>query len=471
MTEPNAPDPRLSVRITAPDRATAFDIVRRYPFDYGCRPTALPTDDGVAVPALLSPAEIETLRNNGIDVDVRFDIRDRDEGTAPIGDGDRFDGGRRPPQGVGTAPDGSTDPGPILNVDEIGSAIDGLVNEYGIPTFTLPNGTAEGRPSTGGQVGDVDPSRYHVYFTAGVHARERGGPDALLYFIADLLHANKFGTGITYGARTFTNADVHKALNTGIVFFPLVNPDGVAWDQRTGSLWRKNRNPAGAIPGDEGSIGVDINRNYDFLWDYRTHFDPSVTGNSALASDDPRAETFHGAAPLSEPETRNATWVFDQFPKLNWYMDIHSAVGDILYNWGDDDDQVGDEAMRFFDPRWDGARGVLTADDYREWLPEADLGRIRLVARRTAAAMAAVGGRTFRPIPAADLYATSGASDDYAYSRTWIDPQLSKVHGFTMEFGYPTNFYPTLTEYHQNLADVGAGLMEFCLCAADNPVT
>ena len=43
-----------------------------------------------------------------------------------------------------------------MNVDEIGSAIDGLVNEFGLPTITLPNGTAEGAPSTGGQVGDVD---------------------------------------------------------------------------------------------------------------------------------------------------------------------------------------------------------------------------------------------------------------------------------------------------------------------------
>ena len=277
------------------------------------------------MPALLSAADLDTLRAAGIEVDVRFDVRDRREGVAPIGTGDRFEGGRRPPQGVGTHPEDGADPGSILNVDEIGSAIDGLVNEYGIPTFTSPNGTAEGRPSAGGHIGSVDPDRYRVFFTAGVHARERGGPDALIYFIADLLHADKFGTGITYGARSYGNADVHKALNTGIVFFPLVNPDGVAWDQRTDSLWRKNRNPASAIPGSASSIGVDINRNYDFLWDYRTHFHPSITGNTSLASDDPRAETFHGTAPFSEPETRNVKWVFDQFPRLNWYMDIHSC--------------------------------------------------------------------------------------------------------------------------------------------------
>ena len=40
-----------------------------------------------------------------------------------------------------------------MNVDEIGSAIDGLVNEFGLPTITLPNGTAEGYAVTGGQIG------------------------------------------------------------------------------------------------------------------------------------------------------------------------------------------------------------------------------------------------------------------------------------------------------------------------------
>ena len=51
-----------------------------------------------------------------------------------------------------------------------------------------------------------------------MHARERGGPDNLIYFIADLLFAQKHATGLTYGAKSYSNADVIKALNTGIVF-------------------------------------------------------------------------------------------------------------------------------------------------------------------------------------------------------------------------------------------------------------
>lgn len=32
---------------------------------------------------------------------------------------------------------------------------------------------------------------------------------------------------------------------------------------------------------------------------------------------------------------------------------------------------------------------------------------------------------------------------------------------------YDTNFYPTLAEFQENILDTGAGLMEFCLAAAD----
>jgi murein tripeptide amidase MpaA len=403
-----------------------------------------------------------------LDVRELFDqLSDERAGKATIGKGDRFKGGRVPPQGVGSRNVHDADLGGIMNVDEINSAIEGLVNEYGIPTFDVPNATAEGSPGKGGMAGPARREDYHVYFTAGVHARERGGPDNLIYFIADLLFAQKHSTGLTYGSRTFSNADVLKALNTGIVFFPLVNPDGVRYDQRTDSLWRKNRNPADAAPGNDATIGVDINRNYDFLWDFRRHFHPSAAASSNLASDKPVDDTYHGRHAFSEPESRNVAWVFDQFPRLRWYMDIHSAAGDMLFSWGDDNNQVNDPAMQFSNPAWDGKRGILGDTAYREWIEEGDYGRVSNASRRVARAMQAVGGRSYQPMQSVGLFPTSGASDDYAYSRHRTDARRNKVYGFTMEFGYPTNFYVTPAEYHDNLKDTGAGFMEFCLAASD----
>ncbi|MCI4060391.1 carboxypeptidase, partial [Bacillus cereus] len=55
--------------------------------------------------------------------------------------------------------------------------------------------------------------------------------------------------------------------------------------------WRKNRNPNHTNGGNY--LGVDINRNFDFLW------------NSGIGtSDNPAVIIYKGTAPFSEPETR-----------------------------------------------------------------------------------------------------------------------------------------------------------------------
>lgn len=460
----------LTVAIYAEGLDALREIVRNNPLDYGCRPHAISDPTGsYYTTALVSQAELERLRAKDLDVRELFDQTSPERtAAATVGTGDRFQGGQVPPQGVGSRPEGEGEGvGPIMNVDEINSAMQGLVNEYGIPTFDVPNPASGGSGGKAGTTGPIDPNAYHVYFTAGVHARERGGPDSLIYFIADLLYAQKHSTGLTYGSKSYSNADVIKALNTGIVFFPLVNPDGVRYDQATDSLWRKNRNPANATPGIDASIGVDINRNYDFLWDFRRHFHPVTASGTNLASDNPAIETYHGPVAFSEAETRNVAWVFDIFPRISWYMDIHSAFGVILFNWGSDENQVQDPSVNFLNPAWDGQRGVPPNTPYREWINEGDLGKISHAGNRVARAMVTVGGRTYGSQQAVGLYATSGASDDYAYGRYRADATRNKVHGFTMEFSYPGNFYPTLAEYHLNLKDTGAGLLEFCLAAAD----
>ncbi|KAH0542518.1 hypothetical protein FGG08_003114 [Glutinoglossum americanum] len=461
---------RLAVSIHAGSIEELREIVRTRPYDFGCRPRATSTaEGGHALAALLTQKQYDELKKDDTRVDILSDgVSDDRSAQETIGSGDRFHGGQRAPRGLGSRPDGvNHDLGGIMNVGEINSAIKGLAREYHISTFCVPNKTYEGSSGLGGLVGGSCNDEYHVYFTAGVHARERGGPDNLIYFIADLLYAQKHGTGLTYGARSFSNADVLRVLSTGIVFLPLVNPDGVRFDQQTDSLWRKNRNPASAIPGDDFSIGVDINRNYNFLWDFRLHFDPSIANSISLASEDPSDETFHGTTAFSEPETRNVAWVFDTYPRIRWYVDIHSAAGDMLYSWGDDDDQGADPTQNFLNPSWDGKRGVLGVNDYKEWITQTDLGNIQTAASRVTSAMVSVGGRSYTPEQAVGLYATSGSSEDYAFSRFQVNPSLNKVYGFTMEFGHPTNFYPTKIEFQQNVIDTAAGFMEFCLAAAD----
>ncbi|KAF1936518.1 Zn-dependent exopeptidase [Clathrospora elynae] len=453
----------LPVHFKAPTAQHFLDIVRNDTYDFGCRPNAKATDDGkFTLHALLTEDQIAYLSKeyeNVADITIhRLDITKR-AATAPIGTGDRFQAGAVTPSGLGTKASGSTISS-IMNVKEIGSAVQGLVSAYGVGTVTLPYKTFNGATQTAAYVGaGTDKSQYRLYFSAGMHARERGGPDQIIYWVSDLLAASKAGTGLTYGKKTYTNAQVKSVLAAGIVFFPLVNPDGVTYDQSSGSLWRKNRNTKSGSSG--SSIGVDINRNFDFLWNFRKYFDPS----EAPASTSPSSETFYGSAAASESETKNHVSVYDSFPKIRWFMDIHSATGDILYNWGDDELQSTSTTMNFLNAAYDGKRGALGDTAYKEYMPAADATNIKSVAAKTATAMKAVGGRSYTSMQSVGLYATSGASDDYAFSRYWAKPGANKVHGFTMEFGYSTNFYPTLSEFNQNILDTNAGFMDWSLAA------
>lgn len=219
-------------------------------------------------------------------------VRRQSSGTGiPIGTGDRYSSGTIAPRGLGTQSITLTT---LLNINEISSGLKGLASVYGISTFTTPYTTYNGATISGGKVGGNGTcnNAYHVYLNAAIHARERGGSDGLLYFIGDILYANKNNIGLKYGSKSYTSAQVKTALSSGIVFVPLSNPDGVAYDQSSNSCWRKNRNPKSST-GSAASIGVDLNRNFDFLWDFTTKFASSV--RSSVASISPAAETYHGA--------------------------------------------------------------------------------------------------------------------------------------------------------------------------------
>ncbi|KAF1912222.1 hypothetical protein BDU57DRAFT_522367 [Ampelomyces quisqualis] len=451
----------LPVHFKAPTAAHFIDIVRNDTFDFGCRPIAHPTDDGhFTLHALLTEEQIAHVSKEYEwmpEMSIHRQDLSKRAATAPIGTGNRFT--TNAPVGLGTQASGATIAS-IMNVNEINSAIQALVKTYGVSTITLPNRTFNGATQVAAFVGaGTDKSAYHLYLSAGMHARERGGPDNLLYWISDLLAANKAGSGLTYGRKTYTNAQVKSILAAGIVFFPLVNPDGVAYDQSSGSLWRKNRNTRSGSSG--SSIGVDLNRNFDFLWNFKKFFAAGETP----ASTSPSSEAFYGTAAFSEPETKNHVSIYDSFPKIRWFMDIHSAAGDILYSWGDDENQATTPTMNFLNAAYDGKRGPVGDTAYKEYAPSADITNIKNVAAKTVAAMKAVGGRSYSAIQAVGLYATSGASDDYAYSRHFADSGKNKIHGFTMEFGYSTNFYPTSSEFNQNILDTNAGFMDWALAA------
>jgi murein tripeptide amidase MpaA len=383
----------------------------------------------------------------------------------PIGQGDRFSDGSFP-VGLGV---NDRNLESILSIDEVPSALQALKTEYPdqVELFTPPFKTHEGRELPGAVIGDNP----RVFIMSGIHARERGGPDNVIYFVADLLAAKKAGTGIAYADKSYTAEEVDTALSAGLVIIPATNPDGIAYDQSTNTCWRKNRNPESSSSGDADAsdIGVDLNRNFDFLWDYEKFFDPSTSP----ASTNPSDETFYGTAAASEPETQAVVWALDQHQNISWFMDLHSMASTLLYSWGDDDAGTEDPQQNLDNPEYDGKRGVGGDDVYREYTLPDDMTIEEEGVNAMVDAMKLAGSINYPAETAIQLYATSGASNDYAHARYYGKKACgsSRMFGLTLEFGESSSigacpFYVTDELYHNNVRQVGAGFMQMALTAA-----
>jgi murein tripeptide amidase MpaA len=350
-----------------------------------------------------------------------------------------------------------------LNVIEIESALQNLAAVYSESTELLacPNVTHEGRQSQVLRVGAKRDAIVHgVLILGGVHAREWVPPDALVSLAADMLEAYKLGTGLVYGGRRFSAHDVRQLMETLDLFiFPCVNPDGRHHSQANDALWRKNRRPH---PSNGDCVGVDINRNFDFLWDHLTKFAPD---SGVSASEDPcNRQVYRGPLPASEPETQNVVWLLDSYPAIRWHVDVHSAVPTILHSWGSDQNQTTEATQNFLNSTFDGIRGRPDDTAYREYITQDDLDTVKTLSNRIGETVKAVRGDGYSIEQAFGLYPTSGASDDYAFSRHFADPSKAKVYGFTIECGH--SFQPIWTEAEEIIREVSAGLIAFCLEAS-----
>ena len=349
-----------------------------------------------------------------------------------------------------------------LNVDEIESALESLAAAYPATSelITVPNLTHEGRQTHVLRVGAANPDQDSVLVLGGMHAREWVPPDALISLAADLLEAFDRGTGLVYGGKSYTASDVSQvtqALN--ILVYPCVNPDGRHFSQTADPQWRKNRRPSRG-----GCVGVDINRNFDFLWDHSVKF---AADSGVSASADPcNRNIYRGPSPGSEAETRNVVWLLDSTPQIRWHVDVHSAVPVILHSWGSDQNQTGQTAQNFLNSAFDQVRGRQDTAAYGEYISQDDLDAVTSLSQRMDKAISEVRGIGYGFEQAYGLYPTSGASDDYAFSRNFADNAKTKVYGFTIECG--GSFQPTWDEAEDVIREVCAGLIAFCLAVVEH---
>ena len=459
---PAEQDDLLLCRVSGPDTRALQDFVETSGADLGCRPVAQRTGAGVATRVELTQAALDSARATRAGGSVRIEVlenltrtqaarqaevRARAEADDRAG---RIDAGERASG--------------YLDVAGIESALSALHAAHPGLTelITLPHPTHEGRTCWVLRIGTQPGTAADgLLVLGGVHAREWVPPDALVALASDLLTTYANGTGLSYGGASYPASEIARLLETlNLFLFPCVNPDGRAFTQTGNANWRKNRRPAPGGGGGPSCIGVDLNRNFDFLWDHTARFAANAGVNTSADPCDQMV--YRGPSAASEPETQNVVWLLDTYPRIRWHLDVHSAVPVVLYSWGSDQDQTTSPGDSFLNPALDAVRGRL-GDGIGEYLPATELGVASTLATRLNDGIKAVRAIDYGVEQAMTLYPTSGASDDYAYSRHFADPARTRVFAWTVECG--SSFQPPWSEAEHVIAEVGSGIVRWALAA------
>ncbi|MFE5404822.1 M14 family zinc carboxypeptidase [Streptomyces sp. NPDC056580] len=159
-----------------------------------------------------------------------------------------------------------------------------------------------------------DGSRPSVLYMSNQHAREWITPETtrrLMHYYLDNYR---------------TDRRIRRIVDTTELWFVLsANPDGYDYTFRSPAnrLWRKNlrdNNGDGVISTGDG---VDLNRNFAYKWGY----------DDEGSSPSPTSQTYRGASPGSEPETR-AVDALEKRVGFKYAVNYHSAAELLLYGVG-----------------------------------------------------------------------------------------------------------------------------------------
>ena len=159
-----------------------------------------------------------------------------------------------------------------------------------------------------------DGSKPSVLYMSNQHAREWITPEMtrrLMHYYLDNYSKDK---------------RIKKIVDSTEMWFVLsANPDGYDWTFNPDGdrQWRKNMrdvNGDGAITTGDG---VDLNRNFAYKWGY----------DDEGSSPSPASETYRGASPGSEPETK-ALDAFEKRIGFRYAINYHSAAELLLYGVG-----------------------------------------------------------------------------------------------------------------------------------------
>jgi carboxypeptidase T len=305
------------------------------------------TDHGAWIPGIsfttdFSKEEIALLRAAGYQINIQIeDVQAwyRDQNKPQVTDRNEFQCSEKPSDIEPYALPANYSPGSMggyHTLDEMLQILDNmhtkfpnLITARAVISNTLL--THEGRPLWWVRISDnptqEESNEPQVLYTALHHAREPNSLSQMLNYMWYLLENYESG-----------DPQIMYLLNNAELYFvPCINPDGYVYNQtispQGGGLWRKNRRV-----NDDGSFGVDLNRNYGYNWAY-DDFGSSFTTN---------AETYRGPSAFSEPETRLIRdFCLNHDFQLTFNYHTHGNL--LIYPWAYSN-SVGDTASAILAP-------------------------------------------------------------------------------------------------------------------------
>jgi hypothetical protein len=199
----------------------------------------------------------------------------------------------------------------IANLDTLHALYPNLISAKAQINATK---SIEGRPVYWMRISNnptVNQNKPQILYTALTHAREPASASQMLYYMYYLCENYNTDPEVKY-----------LVDNTEMYFVPCLNPDGYVYNESTnpsgGGMWRKNRRN-----NNDGTMGVDLNRNYGFDWGYDN------IGSSPTTSSD----TYRGTAAFSEPEIAMME-DFDSKHHFRIGVNYHTYGNDLIYPWG-----------------------------------------------------------------------------------------------------------------------------------------
>lgn len=302
--------------------------------------------------------------------------------------------------------------------NEIVAFVDSLRSEYAeIMSVPVVIGqTVDGYDITAYKLSDqpnVDEDEPETLIVGLHHAREPMSIVAPLYFTRWLVE--------NYGTDDMATFIVNER---EVWIVPILNIDGYLYNQALapmgGGMWRKNKqdnNNNGIF--DPSYDGVDLNRNYGYMWGYDDYGSSPIPGDA----------TYRGNAPFCAPETA-ALRDFCNDHEFRIALNFHT-FGDLLIQpWGYSDSAPLDDAI------------------FKEYALEMI---------RDSEYVYGYGSQTVG-------YVTNGGSDDWMYGEQTNKP---KIMAYTPEIGHdgdgfwaPTDRILTLAQenlYTQTFAALASG--------------